>query len=197
MAVAGRVVTGFSKPYVAKYSASAGVVSYTECRKLARGVNVSLEPTSSEDNKFYADNVVAESAGGIFTGGTCSLTVDGLKKDAEEFIMGLPTAGSDGWTEYGEDQQTPYCGFGYITRYVSDGVTTYVPTVLARVMFNQITNSANTQEEEIEYQTQSLTMQLFRGEDDKKNWKYVGKEYATEAEAEEALCAKLGGTSEK
>ena len=43
-AAAGRVATGFSKPYVAKYIASGTSVIYTGCRRLARGVKVSLSP---------------------------------------------------------------------------------------------------------------------------------------------------------
>ena len=38
----GRVVTGFSKPYVAIYQNSSGTVSYTKGQVLARGVSVEL-----------------------------------------------------------------------------------------------------------------------------------------------------------
>lgn len=40
---------------------------------LARGVNVSIEPEVSDNNIFYADNVAAETAGGIFMSGTATL----------------------------------------------------------------------------------------------------------------------------
>jgi len=50
MAAAGRVITGFSKPYVAKYSVVGTTVSYTDGMVLARGVSVALAPTSSDDN---------------------------------------------------------------------------------------------------------------------------------------------------
>ena len=40
---AGRVATGFSLPYVARYSANGGVVTYSGARQLARGVNVNLQ----------------------------------------------------------------------------------------------------------------------------------------------------------
>ena len=75
---AGRVCTGFSLPYVAKYAASGGTITYSDGQKLARGVSVSIEPESSDDNNFYADNILAESAGTTFTGGDLNLTVDGL-----------------------------------------------------------------------------------------------------------------------
>lgn len=58
MAAAGRVTTGFSLPYVAKYAVSGGTVTYSDGQKLARGVNVTISPEASSDNIFYADKVV-------------------------------------------------------------------------------------------------------------------------------------------
>ena len=187
----GKVCTGFSKPYVAKYNANAGAVTYTGGMVLARGVDVNITPDTSDDNNFYADNQLAESANGIFTGGTLSLTVDGLKTAAEKFIMGLPAAGADGFTAYGDDQQTPDVGVGYIARYMEDGVTTYTPTIIAKARFNQIESNAATQEEEIDWQTQALTAVIMRGDDANHNWKYIGKDYSSEADAEKALKIKM------
>lgn len=189
----GRVCTGFSLPYVATYSATGGTVTYSSGQKLARGVNVSITPESGDDNNFYADNVLAESANTTFTGGEVTLTVDGLLEAAEKLIMGLPTS-SGGWMTYNDDQSVPYVGIGFIARYQSDGVATYVPYVLAKCMFNQINTSAATQEENIEFQTQELTAKIFRGDDTKHAWKYVGDEEDTEAAAEAALKTKLGIT---
>ena len=188
----GKVCTGFSKPYVAKYTANGGIITYTLGRPLARGVNVTLSPNSSEDNNFFADNQLAESASGAFTGGTVTLTVDGLFIASERMIMGLPAAGADGFTAYGDDQKVPDMAIGYIARYVSGGVTTYVPTVLVKTKFNLLEQSAATQESEIDWQTQSLTATLMRGDDANHNWKYLGKDYTTEADAERALQVKLG-----
>lgn len=190
---AGRVCTGFSKPYVAKYNANAGIVTFTDGRVLARGVSVSLEPNSSDDNKFYADNQTAESSSGIFTGGNVTLTVDGLFTDAERFIQGLPAAGADGWVPYGDNKQTPYVAIGYIARYQSDGVVTFVPTIIPKCKFGLFNQSAQTQGEEIDWQTQEITANILRSDDANHNWKWVTEtEYATEAEAEAALQTKLG-----
>lgn len=188
----GKVCTGFSKPYIAYYKAAGGVVSYYGGRILARGVNVNIAPESSDSNKFYADNVEAESAAGIFTGGTATVTVDGLFVSAERMLMGLPETDGDGFTAYGDSAAAPNLGFGYLARYMSGGVTTYVPTILVKTKFNQISSSAATQQEEIDWQTQELTATIMRGEDANHNWKYIGSEYPTEEEAERALQAKLG-----
>lgn len=189
---AGRVCTGFSKPYVAKYNSNGGIVSFTEARVLARGVSVSLEPNSSSDNKFYADNQLAESADGTFTSGTVTLTVDGLFMDAERFIQGLPAAGADGWTNYGDDKSTPYIAVGYIARYMSDGVESFVPTILPKTKFGLFNQSAQTQAEEIDWQTQEISANIMRADNSNHDWKMVGSGYTTEAEAEQALQIKLG-----
>lgn len=189
---AGKVCTGFSKPYVALYSATGTTVSYSSGMQLARGVDVSIEPETADDNDFYADNIKAESAGKKFTGGTVTLTVDGLLTAAEKLIMGLPTAVGD-WAAYDDDQAVPYVGIGFIARYMSDGVESWTPMVLAKCQFDQISNSAATQEEEIDWQTQELSATIYRGDDTKHAWKYVGTtEYTTEEAAENALKAKLG-----
>lgn len=188
----GRVVTGFSKPFVALYSAEGGTVSYTSGMALARGVDVSIEPESSEDNIFYADNIEAETAAGTFTGGTVTLTVDGLKDAARKLILGLPAAGTDGWTGFGDDMAIPYVGVGFIVRYQEDQAVSYVPIVLAKCSFSIPGTEAATQEEDIDWQTQELTATIFRADDANHNWKFESTAFTTEAAAEAALQAKLG-----
>lgn len=192
MAAAGRVTTGFSKPYVALYGETGGTISYTSGQKLARGVDVSIAPESTDDNIFYADNISAETDAGRFTGGTVTLTVDGLLASTRKLIFGLPTADAQGWTAFGDDMEIPYVGIGFIARQQSDGEVTYVPTVLVKCRFNLPEDSAATQEEEIDWQTQSLEAAILRGDDANHNWKFVGDDYDTEAEAEAALKTKLG-----
>lgn len=187
-----RVVTGFSKPYVALFGMSGDAISYTSGQVLAHGVDVSISPNTSGDNVLYADNMAVESVSGMFTGGTFSLTVDGLSPDAYGLIMGLPEADSEGWVAFDEDQAVPYVGLGYIVRYMSGGVTKYQPYVLAKVSFDQVADAAATQGEEIDWQTQALSGTILRAQDAKKTWKYVGNEFDTEALAEAALKAKLG-----
>lgn len=190
---AGKVCTGFSRPYVALYTVSGTEVTYTSGQQLARGVDVNIEPESSDDNDFYADNVKAESAGKHFTGGTVTLTVDGLLVAAEKMIMGLPSASSGDWIPYDDDQSVPYVGIGFIARYMSGGVESWSPIVLAKTMFDVVPVSAATQEEEIDWQTQELSAGIYRSDDAKHTWKWIpATDYTTEAAAEAALKAKLG-----
>ena len=194
MSAAGKVCVGFSKPYVAVYSNSGTTITYSDGRVLARGVDVSIEPETSDDNKFYADNTEAETDAGTFSGGTLSLTVDGLHQDAESLIMGLPAADQSGWISYGDSQTVPFVGVGYIAKYMSGGEITYVPTVIPKVVFNQISSSHATSEDSLNFQTQALTAQIKRADDADRSWKYLGEPQTTEALAEAAIKTKFGIT---
>lgn len=202
MGAAGKVCTGFSMPYVAKYSNVGSVVTYSGVMQLARGVSVSLSLDTTDDNVFHADNVSAETAAAIFTGGTATLTVDGLLAKAEKFILGLPetTKVPAGGAQvdvshYGDGMEIPYVGIGFVVRYQSGGVVTYAPVVLAKARFQQPGLDAATQEESIDWQTQELTANLMRDDTSNHDWKLVGADQATEEAAVEVLKAILGGAA--
>lgn len=186
---AGRVRTGFSLPYVALYSAAATTVTYSSGQKLARGVNVSIEAEAEDSNIFYADNISAESAPGIFTSGTATFTVDGLKLDAERLIMGIPAADEAGFIHYGESLTIPYVGVGFIVRYMEDGVVSYVPTILTKCRFVTPGEDAATATDTIEWQTQELSATILRDDTSNHDWKVVGAAQSTEALAEAKIKA--------
>ena len=189
---AGKITTGLSLPYVALYAASGGTITYTSGQKLGRAVNINLSVESSDDNDFYADNILAETENGKFTSGSVDITIDGLLPATRRLIFGLPAAGSDGWTNYGDDMQVPYVGIGVIYRHQSGGVVTYTPIVLYKCKFNQPSDEASTQEETINWQPEALSAKIHRADDSNHNWKSVGSEFETEAAAEAALRTKLG-----
>lgn len=202
MSAAGKVCTGFSMPYVAKYSNVGSAVTYSGVMQLARGVSVSLSLDTTDDNVFHADNVSAETAAAIFTGGTATLTVDGLLAEAEKFILGLPettkvTVGGDqvDVSHYGDGMEIPYVGIGFVVRYQSGGVVTYAPVVLTKARFQQPGLDAATQEESIDWQTQELTATLMRDDTASHDWKLVGADQSTEEAAVEVLKAILGGAA--
>lgn len=192
-AASGRVATGFSKPYVAKYIASGTSVIYQGARRLARGVNVNVQPESSDDNNFYADNQAAESASGLFTGGTVELEVDGLFTSSYNYIMGIEDV-AEGWTADGNNAEVPYVGIGFIVRWMSAGVTSYQPVVIAKCKFSVPEEERATQEDEIDWQTTTLSAAMMRDDTTAEAWRYRGADFATEAEAEAALVERLGGT---
>ena len=196
---AGKVATGFSFPAVALYSNTGGVTAYSSGQRLARGVDVNLNVDTADDNRFSADNRTAESQEGIFQSGDVDLTVDGLLIAARRLIMGLPAPREvvkDALTfnlyDHGDSQKIPYVGFGYITRYMSNGITTFVPTILWKIRFNQLSKSSATQDgDEIDWQTQSLTAAISRDDTADHNWLSEGDDYTTEAEAWAVIAAVL------
>lgn len=192
MAAAGKVTIGFSKPYVALYSESGGTVTYSSGQLLARGVSVSVESDSSDNNNFYADNIVAETDAGSFTGGTATLTVDGLLQDAEKLVQGLPTADAAGFLNYDDDQVTPYVGIGFIIKYMSEGVTYYTPVIFPKARAGQFSVNAETQGESISWQTAEIPFTIFKDDTAKHQWKKVGGELTDEATAEAAIKTFLG-----
>lgn len=190
----GRVVTGFSDPFVALYANSGTSITYTSCTPLARGVEVTVEAEESSDsNNFYADNVLAESIQGIFSGGTATLTVDGLLETTRKLIYGLPTADGSGWTHFGDNQSVPYVGIGFVTRYMSGGVTSYVPTILTKAIFAAEPQNAATQGDEVDWQTTELKATLLRDDSANHDWKMIGTAQATQAAAVSMITTALGG----
>lgn len=202
MSAAGKVCTGFSKPYVAKYSNDGGVVTYSGIMQLARGVSVSLSLNTTDGNTFYADNIAAETVEAVFVDGTANLTVDGLMTAAEKFILGLPEvtevqvdSKAVKITHYGDEMEIPYMGIGFIVRYQSGGVVTYAPVVLTKTRFQQFGLDAATQGETIDWQTQELIAKLMRDDTARHDWKLVGEDQDTEEAAEAVLKVILGGAA--
>ena len=194
----GKVITGYSKPFVALYNNNEGTITYSSGMPLARGVDVSVEAETGDAVNFYADNVMAESVGGVFTGATITMTVDGLKDAARKLIMGLPnaetlTVGSESVDIYTYDdrQNIPNVGIGFVIRYMESGVTTYQPVVFTKASFSVDGLDAATQEEEIEFQTTELEASLMRDDSEHHAWRKIGADQTTEAAAVNVVKALL------
>ena len=194
----GKVITGFSKPYVGLYNFASNTVTYSSGMPLARGVSASLSAETDESSDFYADNVLAESVGGVFTGATLTLTVDGLKDDARKLIQGLPTetdltVGSRTVKvmEYDDRQAIPYVGIGFIVRYMENGVTTYSPVFFTKAIFDVDGLDASTQEENVEFQTTEIEATIMRDDTTNHTWRRIAEDQTTEADAEAVIRAFL------
>lgn len=192
------VTTGFSKPYVAKYTTTTGAAAntYTDGVLLGRGVEVSMEIDAADDNNFYADNVIAESAAAQFTSAEATVTIDGLEPEAATLILGLPAPAAFEVSEevnvqmqaYGGTIDPPYVGFAYIRRTMMNGKTGFWPVIHPKVRFGLPSDSAATQEDQIDWQTQELSTTVLRDDTAKANWKLTAAEpLATEAEAEAVI----------
>lgn len=196
------VTTGFSKPYVAKYANTGSTVTYSDGMILARGVSLSVEIDTADDNNFYCDNVIGETENTQFTSGSATITVDGLDNDAATMIFGLPAPQSVTVEEspvqmqgYGQQMNAPYVGFGCVRRTMMNGVTQYWPYILPKIKFSLPSEEMATQEDSIDWQTQELTATIMRDDTTAANWKLISAEgMDTEAEAEAAIKAFLNIT---
>lgn len=193
------VTTGFSKPYVAKYSNTGSAVTYSGGLKLGRGVSFSMEPEVAEDNDFYCDNIVGETEGAQFLKGTATITIDGLEPEAAKLILGLPeTYEVEEITLQGYgDMNPPYVGYGHVRRTQMNGVVKYWPVVHPKIRFSIPKEETETQEEKINWQTQETTATVIRDDSTNRYWKITTPEgYDTEAEAEEVVKKLLNITEE-
>lgn len=184
------VTTGFSEPYIAKYSNTGTTVSYSGGMKLGRGVSMSIEVESADDNIFYADDIVAETETGTMTSASATVTVDGMEPNVAAFALGLPAAteesiGDDTVEVYDYDDRMnpPFLGLGVLRRVMLNGVQYWVPIVFTKVKMNIPSDEANTQENQIDWQTQELEMTILRDDSANRRWKRVFERQTTKAAA--------------
>jgi len=191
------VGTGLSFPYVAKYNFSNGEVTYSNGMKLGRGVEMSYETENSDNNIFYADNREAEIVGGRFLSGTLTAEIDGLETAAKKLIYGLGeasrtvTVGQETVELLGmQGAEPPFVGVGYIERTQMEGVVGFWPIILPKVKFAVGGRTAHTQEEDIDWQTQTLDGTFYRDDTDSADWLLQPETPCeTEAEAENIIKA--------
>ena len=187
------VTTGFRNIYVAKYSNEDTTVSYTGFQKLARARGFSLDVGTSDDNQYFADDSLAETeSGASFSSGTLELTVDGLTGEEEALLFGIDTSSSTVQVSektvtevrFGDSLNPPFMGVAGIKRYQLNGVVTYRPIVLPKVQFTLGTDKAETGEDTINWQDQTLNAKIMRDDTAEHNWKRMPKDnFATLAEA--------------
>lgn len=190
------ITIGFSKPVVAKYSSSGNTVTYSDGMALGRGVSVEVSVEASDDNNFYADNVIAESDAGRFVSGSLATVVDGLNPAAADLLFALPEETEINGVKmvgYNNNLNPQHVGFGFLRLARENGADSYWPVVLPKVKFALPSETAETNAESINWQTQDLAATILRDDTAAKNWKLVTKTgYATEDEAYAVLCAVLG-----
>lgn len=186
----GKVITGYSKPIVAKYTFNDNAISYTDRMPLARGVKVTMEVEIGDPTNFFADNTISEAVAGQFNGATATLEVDGLKDAARKLIAGLVTeknivvsTSTVKASVYDDLQVIPYVGIGFVVRYMENGVTSYAPIILPKAQFSPEGLEAETQGESVDFQTTELQATVMRADDAAHSWKVIAEDQATEADA--------------
>lgn len=189
------VTIGYSKPYVALYNGSTGKDVYTEGMDLGGGVSYSDSIEVADDNDFYADNRVDETESGVFTSGEATMTVNYLSPTAAKMILGITnqtTVGDVQWNDYDDDANPPEVGYGHVKKVMNNGVVQYMAFALPRIKFSLPSESAETQGESIDWQTQELTATIMRSLNGKHKWRDDANDaFDTEEEAYAAVKAFL------
>ena len=187
---------GLSKPFFAIYSADGTTVSYSGGGVLGKYTALDIE-LNNGDNKFYADNGVAETDD-TFGGGTVTVTTDDLRPDALLSALGVISVEIAGagegaaWLVNNDNQSIPFIGLGGIAKKKVDGAIKYVGIVLDKIQLRNPSESFVTQGETIEWQTSELTGDIYRSDKATHDWKRVTTLLDTEAAAEAAVKAYLG-----
>lgn len=193
------VTIGYSKPYVALYSGSGGKDTYTSGMSLGGGVSYSDSIEVADDNNFYADNRINETESGVFTSGEATITVNYLSAEAAKMCLGLTNQTAVGdvqWDNYDDDATPPDIGYGHVKKVMDNGNIQYIAFVLPRVKMALPNETAETQGETINWQTQELTATIMRSLNGKHAWRAVADTpFDTEDEAEAAVVAYLSQTA--
>ena len=195
---------GLSKPYAALYTNSGSTVTYSGCAVIGQFVSLNISLDTGNSNDFYSDNGPSEEDN-QFPGGTAEAVTNDLSPEdmvrvlgmTQEPITDVPGVTTEGaaWIVNNDNQQTPFVGFGGIAKRKLNGVIGYVAVVLDKVRFRNFNDSINTQGETIEWQTPTLTADIFRSDTATHDWRRYSTVFPTEAEAEAALVAYLGGAA--
>ena len=192
---------GLSRPYVAVYADNgAGTVSYSRGFRAGRAVEYSftLNDTGT-GNTFYADNEAAESASGVFSGGSLSWTVAELEQAIAELILGLHTeqiqVGEDTVNElvYDDTMASPYLGAGIIVKSIVHGQTKWRGVVFRKVQFAVPEDAATTQGETIDWQTDTITASVLRDDSENHKWRRTAV-FDSEGKADAYICHVLNIT---
>lgn len=196
-------IKGLSKPIVADYTANGNQVTYGEPYIADHAVEYSVKINSGDKKELYADNQVQESSKGIFTSGDLTLKTSDFETKLSAKIVGAKTVertvGEDTVKEVvlDDSQNSTYKGFGIIEEHEIDSVTSYLPVVFPRVVFDIPADAATTRGESIDWQTKEITGTITRSAqvDDKYNhpWKVSPEEgMATEDDAVKYILAVFG-----
>lgn len=175
-------IIGVSHFLYAKYANNNGTVSYSDGGTMAKAVSANVEIETS-DNKFYADNAVAESDES-FTSGTLTVKPDDLTQEVSKVLLGLvelALTGTDAITGvtdegakeliYDNRQQSPFLGLGMVIKVMRSGAIKWRAVFLHKVKFAVPADAAETQGESISWQTPELTGTIYRDDTTYEAWK--------------------------
>ena len=178
---------GVSGPWVARYRNINGAVSYTDGIKLARMTSFEATPDDSDDdNNFYSDNEISETARGGARSGEITESVDNFTQEGSRFLLGIveETIMVEGESVrelvFDDNAKPDYVGHGIIIKKRKNGKDLWRAVVYTKVMFSIPADAAETQGETIEWQAEELGATYTPDDSPRRAWK---REATFESEA--------------
>lgn len=148
--------------YYSKGVLTNGVLTgYSGATLMGKAISATFTPTAHDDNPLYANNGIAERDAAYGYGGELNITLDELDKTAMADIFGLtlvsPTGGGSGFDFSGDEVAAPV-GIGFIRWAQKDNNRDhYQAVIFSYASFNPPTDEYNTMEQNVSWQTPSLT----------------------------------------
>lgn len=176
---------GLSKPWIAKYNPETN--TYSGAFKCGKAVNTSVTPNYNE-TPFYADNEQTENVV-EFKNGTLTLGVDRMPIQAPKVMFGHNVS-EDGEEVSKTDDSASYCGYGFITAEMLDGVKKFRSCVLHKVQFKEGEEAYETKGDSIVFKNPSLSGAIMSNAEGE--WRTKSPYFDTEAEADNWIQIKLG-----
>ena len=168
---------GLSKPWIAKYDPATN--TYSGAFKCGKAVNTAVTPNYNE-TPFYADNEQTENVA-EFKNGALTLGVDRMPLRAPSVMFGH-TVNENGEEVSKTSDSASYCGYGFITAEMLDGVKKYRACFLYKVQFKEGEESYETKGDSIVFKNPSLSGVIMSNADGE--WRIKSPYFDTEAEAD-------------
>lgn len=170
---------GLKKLYIAKYNydESANEVTYSDGMRWQKAMNMSVSGGNNDISKLYGDDGVAETYRNM-NEATVSLGVTEMPFDVYALMFGkevteVKLTESEGATGKmladGGDEDIPYLGLGVMVPKIVSGKKQFMAVVLKKVQFDWPSDSFETMEESIAWQTPSLDGTVMREDGGAKN----------------------------
>ena len=149
-------------------STGAETETYGTVKTAGRAVSADISINVS-DNKFYADDNVAETDP-EFIDGTLTMGLDELENAVAAELCGAALdSGSSGSGDitFGAEDAAPYVRFGFIVPIMHRGARKWIGIVLCRVKFGPPQDSFQTKGENVEFAGASITGDIMKNADGK------------------------------
>lgn len=174
-----------------KYKNTAGTVSYENPTDVGDAMSAQLDLKFAE-GRLYAESKLAEYIK-LATGGTISLAVKYIKKDAQAMLYGCTTDTSKENIKFSAKDVANYVGVGFYAPDKVDGVTKYTCVWVPKALFGPPSMAYQTKGENIQFNTPTTTGEFLA--DDSENELLLETETVdSAADAATWIKGKLGET---